>query len=525
MMRVAIRVDGSTRMGGGHVMRCLTLADELNRIGADTVFVSAVMPQPLRARLDHAGHTLRDIDNGHVELACGRERWEEASLSADAQREDASRTAEALDGAFDWIIVDHYLLDRVWEEAVRAAAARVMVIDDLANRRHDCDLLLDQTFGRVAGDYVSLVPEGARLLLGARYALLRPEFVLERPDSLARRRCPAPVDRIVISLGASDLDGITAAAVDEVRRAAPDCSVDVVLGSGAPSLHALGLLASDQPSLQLHVDTSEMAPLLRQADLAIGAFGTTSWERCCLGVPSIGLILAENQRFLARSLGEVEASIAVASIAELPLALRELLDDATRRLKMVAASAAITSGNGASLVAQAICGLDPAPSECPRVNIRPAALADAETLWLWRNDPAARAASQKSDPVPWQDHIRWLELVLTSEHRHLFIAECGAADLGVVRFDCINEKGPTYEVSINLQPQARGGGNGRAVLAAGCAHFLRQIGSARLEAVIHEKNPASRRIFEALGFRYSGPMAESSFQRYVQQEYSPLVEA
>lgn len=498
-MRAAFRVDANALMGGGHVMRCLSLANTLRRQGFETIFVFAIMPAALLEHVSAAGHAVRSI-------ACSPEMnregagWEAEPLSTEAQRRDAEAMTQAVGGRADWLVVDHYLLDRRWENAARRQADRILVLDDLANRLHDCDLLLDQTLGRERGDYSTLVLGQARLLLGPLYALLRPEFVRERPASLARRRSPGVVRRIFISLGATDVGGCTIPAARAGLAAAGELEVDVVIGRSAPSVEELRALAEREPRLRLHVDTQEMAALMRDADLAIGASGSTSWERCCLGLPTVALVLADNQRLVAEKLTEGGSAYVAHCADALPETLFSLIADPARRLAMTAAAAALADGWGVERVSREMLSTGQLPG---KIEIRPVRATDSEALWLWRNDPATRAASRSRAAVAWPDHAAWFERMLSSEDGHLFLAECGGRAIGMVRFDRLTGAEPAYEVSINLSPDARGGGTGRAVLAAGCRYWLQENGPVRLEAAVHLDNAASRRIFEALGFAFS----------------------
>lgn len=520
-MRIALRADATAIMGGGHVIRCLTLANILKQAGAETQFTAAALPEQLREAICQAGHTVRMIKSPSAQAGTDPD-WETRQLDQDAQERDAGSTIEAIDGKADWLIVDHYLLDRSWEQAARAAASAVMVLDDLANRPHDCDLLLDQTSGRSPGEYTGLVPAATRLLLGPNYALLRPEFAGERPAALVRRRQPGFVRRILVSLGATDVGGHTLPSVRAALAAAPDARVDVVIGRSAPSLTRLQALASEEPRLAMHVDTAEMAALMRDADLAIGASGSTSWERCCLGLPTVALVLADNQRFVAEKLAHCGAAIIVSGLEDLPTTLKQILADPHRRLAMTAAAAALTDGEGAERVAQAI--LEPGRTRAATpVRIRPATQEDAEPIWLWRNDPVTRSASQTRAPVPWPDHITWFNGTLAGPHRRLFIAERDGSAVGMVRFDALGS-GNAYEVNINIRPDARGGGTGRAVLAAACRYWVANHAPAQLEAVVHEDNRPSRRIFEALGFVPASALGDSGFRRYVRFKDAPAPE-
>lgn len=494
-------------------MRCLTLADALAARGDACLFICALLTDSLAERVRASGHAVSMIEVASAEAPGA---WDMLPLDPGEQDEDARRSLAALgDEALDWLIVDHYRRDARWERQLRGKASRILAIDDLANRPHDCDLLLDHTLGRSPRDYEDLVPPHCRILAGARFAPIRSEFARERPGALRRRREGGEVRRILVSLGTTDVGGVTARVVEAAFGVASNCAFDIVLGAEAPSLAPLRAMAAENPAVGLHVDSRDMAGLMAAADLAIGAAGTSSWERCCLGLPAINLILADNQRYVARMLDEAGAAMAVDGVEQLPGALERLLRDETRRLALVAASAAVTEGGGADLVA----GLMRAPGGPEggdrAVELRPAEAADAERLWLWRNDFATRAASPKDDPVTWPVHVVWYEQALRSPDRHLFIAERAGDPVGMVRFDAVPGAGRAWEVSINIRPEARGGGTGRAVLEAGCGRILAELGPARLEASISRANTASRRIFEAIGFGYAAPLGESGFDRYV----------
>jgi UDP-2,4-diacetamido-2,4,6-trideoxy-beta-L-altropyranose hydrolase len=350
-LSILIRVDASPRIGGGHFMRCLTLADALTAQGASVTFAVPDLLRWVAARLDEVGH--RRIAVPGAVAANAPEGWDRQPLPLDSQRADAERIVSlAGESRFDWVLVDHYGFDAVWEKAVRPVCERIAVIDDLANRAHDCDFLLDQTFGRPATDYRQLVPEACSVLTGSRFALLRPEFARERPASLARRQAGGPVARLLISLGSTDVGGLTARVAEAAARLATSCEIDVVLGANAKSLPRVEALCARQPRVRLHVDVRDMARLIAGADLAIGAAGATSWERGCLGVPSIAFTLAANQSFIAQQLERAGAHLAVSEGEEndLERTLTRLLDDPGARWRMSEAAAAVTDGLGVNRV-------------------------------------------------------------------------------------------------------------------------------------------------------------------------------
>lgn len=235
-----------------------------------------------------------------------------ATVETPASQEiDADETLATLAevAPLDWLVADHYALDEHWERRLRTACEHLMVIDDLANRTHACDLLLDQNLGRIESDYTSLVPRHCIRLIGPRFALLRPEFGQWRPLSLQRRESPR-LQRLLITMGGVDKDNVTCKVL-QVIAAAPlpaTMAITVVLGFGAPWLDEVRALAATmtQPT-EVLAGVHHMAQLMTESDLAIGAAGSTSWERCCLGLPCIQLVLAENQQEAAAALARQEA--------------------------------------------------------------------------------------------------------------------------------------------------------------------------------------------------------------------------
>ena len=357
-MRVGFRVDATARIGAGHAMRCLTLADALRARGAETLFVVAAMPAALEARIAAAGHGIAKIAAPEGLNRAG-EDWHEPPLDAAAQARDSATTLAALGAPAQWMVVDHYLLDERWHSSARRGAERILVIDDLANRRLDCDLLLDETLGRPVEDYVPLVPRDATLLAGAFYALLRPEFALARPAALKRRRGASPAQRILVSLGMTDIDGATALVVESLHRQKRDWTIDVVMSEHTESLTAVQALAKVNNAICIHINSNRMAELMRDADFSIGAGGTSAWERCCLGLPSATMVLAANQALVADSLSRVGAAINLPSARAAGQAVARVIDDHDRLSAMSAAAFAVTDGGGADRIADHILAIEP----------------------------------------------------------------------------------------------------------------------------------------------------------------------
>jgi len=480
-----IRCDASPTLGGGHVMRCLTLADAMAAEGYAVRFACAA---------------------GSVEAvpALARSRFETITL---VNPLDPAELLGHLAEDVQVAVIDHYGIDAAYERALRARVETVVVIDDLADRPHDCNILVDQNFGREAVDYAGLVPEDAAVLAGAQYAMLRPEFAHARKNALARRAATGKVGRILVSMGMTDIGGITAQVLDAVLSAGTGAAVDVVLGSGAPSLDAVRAMAERRGDVAVHVDTADMSALMATADLAVGAAGSTSWERCCLGLPTVALVLADNQRRLSRALADAGVMIAAGSVEEITAGVARLGAAAPARQVMSGAAAGVTDGEG---VARVVRALGAAKSgERRTLRLRPATTADAEALWKWRNDAAARASFRNTGTVGWTDHLGWLESKLADEGTLLRVAELSGAPAGVIRFDRGGQT--SADVSINVDAAFRSKGFGQQLLAAGCAE-VSEIGfCATLRAEIRVGNRPSRRIFEQTGFRPAGEDGEMMY--------------
>ncbi len=336
--RILFLADAGPQIGGGHVMRCLTLAGALSDLGASC----GVMAPPPVAQL-MARFARPDI----AQVACT----------------PADLVAAASDQVADIVIMDHYGLGLAEEQRL-LQRRKLVVFEDLPGRRHACHLLLDQTLGRVASDYAGLVPQTATVLAGPTYALVRPEFRALRKSALARRRQGVSDGPILVAMGLTDLMGITARVVEgllsqvQVRQN----PIIAVVGAAAPSLPRLRALAQDHPRLSIEVEALNMADLMAKADLAIGAGGSSTWERCCMGLPSITVVLADNQADQTHSLAAAGASLALdGRAADFDQALALALStgfqapDVWRDLGQAASR--ICDGQGASRVAKAVLAL------------------------------------------------------------------------------------------------------------------------------------------------------------------------
>ncbi len=361
-LAVAFRVDASTLIGSGHVMRCLTLADALAEAGARCFFVMRQKPGSLEAAVRSRRHQVLMLSSGGAEQSASHSESEppHAAWLGVSWEADASDTLQALKGKeFDWLVVDHYALDHRWESAVVSCCRRLMAIDDLADREHQCNVLLDQNLGRKPNDYDGRVPGHARRLIGSDYALLKPEFSRTRALSVEERKTREP-GNILVSMGGVDAANVTGDVlrVLDTIEVVPVYRVTVVLGAACPHIdEVIDKAESMRLDARVVVNANNMAELMSQADLAIGAAGGSAWERCCLGLPSLLVVMADNQRPGAEALKRAGASLSLGwpeAIEEtLPRAIREVFAPG-RLLEMSQNAAAICDGLGVQRVANAL---------------------------------------------------------------------------------------------------------------------------------------------------------------------------
>ncbi|WP_411976620.1 UDP-2,4-diacetamido-2,4,6-trideoxy-beta-L-altropyranose hydrolase [Sulfitobacter faviae] len=355
-MRVVFRADASVAIGTGHVMRCLTLANALRARGMSCQFVTRNLPGHLGALIAERGFavTLLEVPSGPTPSGPP----DHAAWAGVDWQHDLAETQAAIDWA-DWLIVDHYAFDARWHAGLADSVKRVMVIDDLADRPHAAALLLDQNLGREAQDYSGLLAGGCRRLIGPRYALLRPEFASNREAALERRGT-SRLSNLMISMGGTDVADATSAVLRALAKAdlPGDLRISVVMGSRAPALERVRTLAASMPlPTRVLVDVRNMAGLMADADLAIGAGGGSTWERCCLGLPAIMVETAANQAGAVTAMEEVGAAFGTGRLADpsfgerLVEAVGQLLDvEVNGRLSR--ASAELCDGEGTARVAQ-----------------------------------------------------------------------------------------------------------------------------------------------------------------------------
>ncbi len=497
-MHIAIRTDASLQIGTGHVMRCLTLARRLRAGGGEVLFICR----------EHAGHLCETIAAAGFEVRrLPPPDAVAAALPADAPAHahwlgvdwahDSSQSAAALPWRPDWLVVDHYALDARWQGAMRPAVARILVLDDLADRAHDCDLLVDQNLSLADPQrYDALLPARAQRLLGPRFALLRDEFAAARQTLAARS---GAVGRLLVFFGGADAGNETGkvlAALEQLQ--ATGIKADVIAGGANPHYARLRAQCAGLPHITLHRQVDNMAEFIAGADLAIGAGGGAMWERACLGLPTIVIAVAGNQEGGSNAMGELGGALylgpAPGVTAQLVVSALRLACAAPALLRHVAAQGmALVDGRGAERVVRQMARM-----AGPEMALRQAQPADCDDLWRWRNAEAVRRFSGDGQPIPLEAHRRWFAATLSDPARQLLVGEIAGRAAGILRYD---REQDSATVSVYLTPEFIGRGVGTALIAAGSAwvtgHWPQVT---QIRAAVQPENSASAAAFLAAGY-------------------------
>mgnify|MGYP000875924343 CR=1 FL=1 len=470
------RADASAAIGSGHVRRCLAVATALKRDGWTCRFAVggeslSVVPELIAS--DFEVHTL-----------------DPASLL------DAAALSDSVSEGCELLVVDHYGLDRKYEAAARRFARNVLAIDDLADRDHDCNVLVDATAGRNAADYASRVPAGASLLLGSAYAPLRPAFAALRTGHVAHSRS---AQRMLVNFGGTDPDDMTGAVLTALSKMDLPAAlqIDVVLGRGA--CHAARIarqLAGMADNFHLHLDVPDMAELLTGADLAIGAGGVSALERCCLGVPSVVVVIADNQREVATALAEKGAARLACSASDAARQATVLLEDRTARQAISIAAMALCDGRGAARIA---LWVDPEEAKKGQVvRLRPTETSDEAMILAWQTQPETRRHARIPHVPTVDEHRAWFAAKCADPDCLFNVVLCDGKPVGTVRLDRHDRAG--WEVSIAIDTAHHGIGIGRAALALA----RRLVPEAPLLAGILPGNQASLALFAKAGYVEDG---------------------
>ena len=338
-MKVAMRADASAAIGLGHVKRCLSLAQALRAQGAEVAL----------------GWRRIDVNCAPMIAAAGVEPLCIGEGRVSDELMDARDFLAAMPQARR-VVVDHYALGERWHRAVRAqTGAKLAAIDDIADRALDVDWLIDPNFSPdPAAKFAGLLDPEAALLAGPAHALLAPAYA-----QAPRCRVQDAVRSIGIFMGGTDAANCSLLALRALReRLGFRGEIEIATTSGNPKLAALREAASRYPATRLTLDQADLAAFFARHDLQVGAGGGATWERCCIGAPTLAVIAADNQRPVLLPLQRMGVLRVLAdeppTEAAIADAARELIENPALRRGLAERSRALVDGLGAQRVATAL---------------------------------------------------------------------------------------------------------------------------------------------------------------------------
>lgn len=485
-MNVGFRVDASSLVGSGHVMRCLSLANALKSSGAFTIFVCATIPEHLLVLLTGSGHRVQMLG---VE-------------NAGSQSRDAYATLEIL-GDVDLVVVDHYGLGIEWESIIQPYA-KIFALDDLG-RDHVAKWVLDQNLYSIIGNrYKTKLSKNTVLLEGPKYALLRPEFRIARNKASIRQN---GLTQILVFLGGMDNDNVTSLVLEALEISECDeLVVNVVVGPTHPAMNFLKEWCASRPSAFLHVQTNSISDLMLRADLAIGAGGINTWERCSVGLPAIALTLAENQSEViaeGTKAGIIHGMSSVPTACELANVIRFYKNNPMLIEAMSRRAYAMTDADGVSRIGSL---LSP-----PQIKVRLARLADSKKIYEWRTSSNAVRFSKSQSSFGFEDHLTWFNAALADSQRLILVGEYDGIEVGVVRYDFDNF-GKAI-ASIFLSNESQGKRLGSSLLNAAEDYMRLERPDIRyIEALVVGGNTASEITFRRSGYSHCYDVFKKVFE-------------
>lgn len=493
-MEAIIRADASLTMGTGHVMRCLTLAEDLREHGIVCHFVCQERPGHLRDLVLERGFECRLIpynDDGDPYALGGSLTHEQEVIGSIAE------TCRIRSGKKPILILDHYGIDITLESSLRPSVDRILVIDDLEDRQHDCDILLNQNFSLKPERYRGLVPDHCQLLLGPEYALLRKEFRQMRELIRASGRPRFDVRKVLVFFGGSDFENFTGRALQQLAETG-EFEPEVVVGKNHPCILDIQNQMQHFAGGRLHVQTDRMAEIMARCSWYLGAGGSVTWERMALGLTGIVIPVAKNQKAICRDMAEAGLQLSLEDVSSLPLDRLVRLCNRNREYE-------IDSGKNPS-IAPLLLG-----AVARTVDLRPVAYNDCYLLFNWANDPVVRAASFNSGPIQYKEHVKWFELQLLSDENRFFLLEVNAMPAGQIRF-ALSEDG-IWLINYSIASTFRGKGLSSRLIDDGINHLVHAHSAEpiRIGAYVKKGNSASIKAFDRSVLSFCGANGDSFY--------------
>ncbi|MEH2215297.1 UDP-2,4-diacetamido-2,4,6-trideoxy-beta-L-altropyranose hydrolase [Nostoc sp.] len=477
-MKVIIRTDASSQIGTGHLMRCLALAHVWQGIVGEAIFVMATDAAALEARLKS-----ENLKIFHLPM----------HLHSSEDARETSRLAQQLDAM--WVVVDGYYFGSEYQQIIKNSGLNLLFIDDYGHADHYyADLVLNQNIS-ADKDLYSKRELYTQILLGTDYVLLRREFLQWQGW---QRSHPLVASKLLITMGGADPDNVTLKIIQALNMLDIDAMEAVVVVGGSNPYYEQLLLASQNSlfPIRLEKNVTNMPKLMAWADVAITAGGSTCWELAFMGLPSLIVTLAENQRASAQKLDEMRVSIYLGwhedvSAAEIGSAVADLLITAHTRVEMTRRGQELVDGEGSKRVLRHL--------EAKLLKLRCACPEDGRLLWEWSNDPDVRAVSFSIETIPWEEHFQWFQSRLHSPNCIFYIGvNRNNVPIGQIRYDI---EGYEAIISISIDRKFRYQGYGCNLINLGCKNIFSDSNVNIIHAYIKSHNQVSIKAFYKADFK------------------------
>ena len=480
-----IRADADTRIGTGHVMRCIGLAQAWQDQGGNVTFLSHCESEALRQRILDEGFNLIPINKSHP------------------HPDDLSSTLKSLSAMSYqllatslWLVLDGYHFTPEYQKAIRDAGIHLLVIDDMNHLPHyHADILLNQNIH--APDLYYQCDEDTILLLGTRYVLLRREFLKYRDF---KRQIPDRAKQMLVTMGGADPDNVTLKVIEALNTLnTPGIEVKIVVGPSNPHLPKLRDAVRHAPCAMHCVENATHMPeLMAWSDMAVTAAGSACWELAFMGLPVLIVVLAENQLPVAEKVDAKGVGINMGwnktvKIDQIVLTLETAMNNKEMRAEMsLRGQNLIDSAGGKRVIKSIMFG---------ELTLRSMQEEDCALIWKWANDPHVRAVSFSTQPILWEDHVRWFKLKLNDPQCFFFIAvEKNGVPVGQAR--CDKKKDETV-ISVSVQHRFRGKNYGSMIIKLASQEIFYISDNQVIHAYIKQGNEASKVAFIKAGFSYA----------------------
>lgn len=508
-MFVIVFADASYNLGQGHITRTLSLAKELRKRGISVEYFCRPLEGDQISRLRTEGF----IVHTPVEPEIDESTPDEMTVYTEWGKVAPVLKTISEKNRIDWVVVDNYSIGVEFEESLSALGCRVMAIDDLPNRNHFCDLLLDQNYNENQHRYNELIPERCVKLLGCEYSLLRPEFESQRRKMKNRN---GRISKILISFGGYDRTGETLKAMKAVASLdGKDMSFVVVADKRNKNIEEIKSLSASDARFSLHSYVLNMDELMAEADIALGAGGSTTWERCCLGLPALITVTAENQNDLAE-MGVRSGAMQVlgrwdeVTSEMITGKIEELLNHPEYLVEMSEKAMGLVDGLGAVKVAGVIKSIKEEKMDMQRrLEYREVVKEDCDLLFEWVNESVTRKASFNKDKINYENHVKWFENRVESSLSQIIIFIESNIPIGQVRLE---SDGCNVEIGISIGALARGKGFSVEMLTIARQYSKKVFVGQPLIAHIKCENDKSINAFTRSGFELVG---EVEFKKHL----------